>query len=118
MSNSVTEIEFTHLMLAGCDRLDREVGYRPTRFRRMVGELGGAEAVRRLLGGSDASDGFTTLWEAGRLDLSVEAYALRPRFASLFSETERAVAQRRLVAHGFDVDAFLIDQPGATDDGR
>ena len=95
-------------MLAGCDCLDREIGYRPTRFRRMVGELGGA----------DASDGFTTLWEAGRLDLSVEAYALHPRFAWLFYETERAVAHRRLVAHGFDVDAFLIDQPGATDDGR
>ena len=111
-------IEFTGLMLAGCDRLSREVGYRPTRFRHMVGELGGVEAVRRLLRGADASDGYTTLWEAGRLELSVEAYALHPRFASLFSESERAAARRRLTSHGFDVDAFLNDAPeDAHDEG-
>lgn len=44
----------------------------------MVGEHGGAEAARHLLTGRDASDGFTTLWEHGRLEMSVEAHVLLP----------------------------------------
>ena len=103
--------EFTRLMLDGCDRLEREIGYRPTRFRQMVGELGGVVAAKQLLSGPATSDGFATLWEAGRLALSVEAHVLLPRFASVFSPIERRTARRRLEQHEFDVDGFL-DQVG------
>lgn len=65
-------------MLAGAERLKKEIGYNPTRFNQMVAEHGGPEAVRLLLKGRDASDGFTTLWEHGRLDMSCEAFALLP----------------------------------------
>jgi hypothetical protein len=44
----------------------------------------------------DVSDGFTTLWELKRLDLSVEAFVLRPEYAPLFTEEERAIARARL----------------------
>jgi hypothetical protein len=73
----------------------------------MVAELGGPEAVRRLLTGRDASDGFTTLWENHRLDMSVEASALLPWYADLFTDEQRATARRRLTEHNFDVEAFL-----------
>jgi hypothetical protein len=36
------------------------------------------EAARQLLRGRDASDGFTTLWEHGRLKVSIEAFVLLP----------------------------------------
>lgn len=101
------DVDFTRLMLDGCDRLQREIGYTPTRFRQMVGEHGGVDAARRLLLGRTTSDGFATLWEAGRLELSVEAFVLLPRFAATFSEAERREARRRLEAHRFDVDGFL-----------
>ncbi len=101
------DVEFTRLLLAGCDRLQREIGYNPTRFRQMVGDVGGVEAAKRLLEGPATSDGFATLWEAGRLHLSVEALAILPRFVVLFSERERTESRRRLEAHGFDVAAFL-----------
>ncbi|WP_237534366.1 hypothetical protein [Streptomyces sp. SID3343] len=52
----------------------------------MVGALGGTEAARQLLRGRDASDGFTTLWEHGRLEMSVEAFVLLPRYQGLFTE--------------------------------
>ena len=94
-------------MLAGADRLKKEIGYNPTRFNQMVAEHGGPEAVRLLLGGRDASDGFTTLWENGRLEMSCEAIALLPWYENLFSDNERAVARHRLTEHGFDVDGFL-----------
>lgn len=101
------EIEFHKEMVEGAQRLKRDIGYNPTRFNQMVGEHGGPEAARQLLAGRDASDGFTTLWEAGRLEMSVEAAALLPWYEPLFSEEQRAVAKRRLVEHRFDVAEFL-----------
>jgi hypothetical protein len=38
----------------------------------MLLEHGGVETARRLLRKDGISDGFTTLWERKRLDLSVE----------------------------------------------
>jgi hypothetical protein len=98
-------------MLDGCSRLQREIGYNPTRFRQMVADHGGVEAAKRLLQGPTTSDGFSTLWEAGRLHLSVEAFVLLPRFSELFTDSERAEARRRLDAHQFEVQRFL-DQVG------
>jgi len=94
-------------MVEGADRLKREIGYNPTRFNQMVGEHGGPEAARQLLKGRDASDGFTTLWEAGPLEMSVEAVALLPWYEALFTSDERGAARRRLGEHRFDVDGFL-----------
>ena len=39
-----------------------------TRFLQMVSEIGSFEAARRLLAAPAVSDGFTALWERGRLD--------------------------------------------------
>lgn len=39
--------------------------------------------------------------------MSVEAFALLPWYAPLFSPTEPATARQRLVSREFDVDAFL-----------
>nr|WP_202489521.1 hypothetical protein [Streptomyces sp. SID8381] len=94
-------------MVLGVERLKREISYNATRFMEMVGELGGAEAARQLLRGRDASDGFTTLWEHGRLDMSVEAFVLLPWYRELFTEEQLETAERRLREHRFDVDAFL-----------
>ena len=101
------EVEFHREVVVGTDRLKREIGYNPIRFNQMVDKYDGAEAVRHLLRGRDASDGFTTLWEAGRLEMSAEAAALLPWYEELFTATELAVARRRLIEHKFDVDAFL-----------
>lgn len=101
------EQEFHLEMIAGAETLKREIGYNPTRFNQMVGEHGGPEAVRLLLTGRDASDGFTTLWENNRLEMSAEAFALLPWYSSLFSEAQLATARRRLSEYGFDVDAFV-----------
>jgi hypothetical protein len=100
-------------MVTGADRLKREIGYTPTRFNQMVAEHGGPEAVRLLLKGRDASDGFTTLWQHHRLEMSCEAFALLPWYQALFSAEERAVARRRLTEHDFDVDGFLQQKAGS-----
>ena len=46
--------------------------------------------------------GFTTLWECGRIDISVEALvAFQPEFAPLFTAAEREFARNRLAQYGY-----------------
>ena len=80
----------------------KEFGYYPTYFRRMVLEQGGLLAAKQLLVGSKLSDGFVRLWEEQRLDLAVEALAVREPWRALFTLKELAEARRRLDGVGFD----------------
>jgi hypothetical protein len=68
----------------------------PTYFLQMVVEHGGFETARRLLHARKVSDGFTTLWENGRLDLSVEAVVLQEPWSDLFTDEELTIAEKRL----------------------
>ena len=58
----------------------KELGYNETRFLQMITDHGGVAAARQLLHAPAVSDGFTTLWEHHRLDLSVEAHVLQDEF--------------------------------------
>ena len=75
----------------------KALGYNPVRFRKMRAQYGTVETIRRLLAKPDVSDGFVKLMEMGRLDLSVEAIALR--FPDFFSEAELALCRDRLQGH-------------------
>ena len=66
------EHRFGEAMLA-IYREAREIGYTPTRFLSMLHEKGAVRTARQLINASQPSDGYTRLWELGRLDLSVEA---------------------------------------------
>ena len=73
----------------------------PTRFLQMVDSQGGVATARQLLAATDISDGFSRLWEAGRLDLTVEAVVLRDRWRPLFTPGELEIARRRLADVGY-----------------
>ena len=79
----------------------KDAGYNATYFLRMLNELGGVATARKLVGSPTPSDGFTKLWEMGRLDLSVEALVLDARWKGLFSDQEQAAARRRLTDYGW-----------------
>ncbi|MFC3994382.1 DUF262 domain-containing protein [Nocardiopsis sediminis] len=83
------------------DRGQAEAGYTATYFIGMLADLGPLETARKLLNAPAVSDGFASLWERGRLDLTVEALALDPRFASLFTDDERTRARKRLEQFGY-----------------
>lgn len=87
-------------MRAIYDRARREAGYNATYFLSMLAEHGGLATARKLLQAPVVSDGFTALWQKGRLHLSVEAVIIQPRFAGLFSEAEIETARRRLGQFG------------------
>ncbi len=64
----------------------------------MVSEMGGLAATRRLLAAPVASDGFTALWDQGRLDLTVETLVVSEQYRELFSDDEREGTAARLAA--------------------
>ncbi len=97
---STIEIQFTEAMRQIYRRAAAELDYRPTRFLQMVDELGGVATARELLA-APVQEGFTTLWEHGRLDLSMEALVLQPPWNPLFTEAELAEARRRLDEAGY-----------------
>ena len=94
-----------------CIRRCKEFGYNAGYWKRMVADHGAVDASHRLLAGTRASDGFTRLWEEGRLDLSVEFSVLLPKYHDLFTDDERAEARRRLEQYEFDVDGHLASWP-------
>jgi len=100
---TVDEIErrFHRAMVSIYETAKRELGYNATRFLQMVSEQGGLATARQLLWSDVPSEGFTTLWERGRLDLTVEAHVLHSEFASLFTDKDREQAHARLEAYGW-----------------
>ncbi|MBB4844200.1 hypothetical protein HNP55_002736 [Paucibacter oligotrophus] len=56
------------------------LGYRPKLFKQMLGAQGGEATVRQLLAKGKPSEGFTRLWELGRLDLTVEALVVETKW--------------------------------------
>lgn len=101
---------FGAAMRASIQRLKDEIGYHPARWVQMLAEHGPVEAARRLLHGSDVSDGFVTLWEHDRLDESVEWCVLA--HPSLFDGDERQLAYQRLRQYDAPVDRWLVDRLG------
>lgn len=95
------EIEFHKDMIEIYRRAKEECGYNATRFLQMVLNNNGLKTAKKLLATSEPSDGFTELWRNNRLDLTVENLVLQPRYRSLFTEEELAVARDRLTALDF-----------------
>ena len=74
-----------------------EANYTASIFHRMLCERGGLATAKYLINERQVSEGYTALWERGRLDLTVEAVVSdNPKWHSLFSEDELAKAKKRL----------------------
>ena len=59
------------------------------------------EAARRILSGGRDSDGFGQLQKLGRLDLSLEALAVKKAYTALFTDEEVNNALMRLLDAGY-----------------
>lgn len=77
-------------------RTGEATGYWPSRFLQAVRRNGGLVYAKRLLEPQRVHSGFGILIEKRRIDLSVECVVIDPRFQSLFTESELAIAHRRL----------------------
>lgn len=99
---SKAETEFDKAMMDIYSRAKSECNYTASYFLRMLLEHRGVETARILLAEESPQEGFTKLWERGRLDLTVECLVLNERFRGLFSDHEREKARHRLREYDFD----------------
>lgn len=97
-----TKHRFDMAMMDIYHRARNEAKYTATRFLQMLHEHRGLETARILLHSSTVSDGYTALWERGRLDLTVEALILQPQWVTLFTDEEREIARKRLREYSYD----------------
>lgn len=83
-------------------RAKAEAGYTASLFLQMLTDKGGLATARQLINAARPSDGYTHLYERGRLDLTVEAVVSgEPKWAPLFTPEEIARANKRLEAYGY-----------------
>src|SRR4051794_6050427 len=101
------ESEFHDAMVDLYRRAKSEIGSFARDLIDMISHEGGRETARYLLDTKDPSNGYVVLWEKGRLDLSVEAEILLPKWHDLFRDEQRDTATRRLKDYAFDVDGYL-----------
>ncbi len=101
MTETGLEADFNEAMIDVYRRAKIECNYNAMYFLRMIGERGGLRAAKDLLDSPAVSSGFTELYLCGRLDLTVEALVLQSRWSSLFTESERTIAAKRLKELGY-----------------
>jgi hypothetical protein len=82
-------------------RAKAEANYTAGYFVGMLSTYGGLGTAKRLLASSEVHSGFTALYERGRLDLTVEALVVQPKFSELFTDDELDKARRRLDQLGY-----------------
>jgi hypothetical protein len=97
------ESRFDEAMMGIYEHALNECGYNAKRFLQMLQEHRGLQTARILLHNPKVSEGYTALWERGRLDLTVESLILKPEWQPLFSDQELKTAQERLADYGFRI---------------
>ena len=96
------EQRFDAAMMSIYHRAKSEVGYNATRYLQMLLARRGLETAKLLLGSKAVSEGYTALWELGRLDLTVEAMITdHAEWHELFTDEELATARERLGEYGY-----------------
>lgn len=97
------EIKFHEAMMTIYQRAKEEENFIASRFLQMVSNEGGLQTARTLINSANPSDGYSKLWELGRLDLSVEAVVVQSsKFHSLFTEHELEICKKRLSDFGYE----------------
>jgi hypothetical protein len=97
------EDEFTQAMFDIYRRAKDEAKYLANIFLQMVTDRGGLDTARYLINQPRPSDGYTHLYERGRIDLTVEAMIVEnSKWHPLFVPEELDKARRRLVEYGYE----------------
>ena len=107
------ERQFRERLLDIYKLLADEYGYHATRFIQMLNERGAVDTAKALIHSTETKEGYTKLWEIDKLELSVEALALRAEWQELFTDEDRELARKRLEQYEFDF-SRLADTEGAS----
>lgn len=101
------ERAFDEAMFEIYRRAKSEAGYTASVFLHMLMKQGGLATAKSLINSRDVSTGYTSLYERGRLDLTVEATILdNEKWHSLFTAGELQRAAKRLQSYGYQSRSF------------
>jgi hypothetical protein len=79
-----------------------EAKYPANVFLKMITDRGGLDTAKYLINAPKESDGYTALYERGRLDLTVEAVVVEnKKWHVLFVPEEIEKARKRLIRYGY-----------------
>jgi 5-methylcytosine-specific restriction protein A len=95
------DARFTSFLREKAAEADRAIKYRPNYFLGMLSADGGFHTASKLLAAPKVSEGFTRLWEAGRLDLSVEALIVESEWRVHFDPVLVDRAEKVLAKVGY-----------------
>lgn len=101
MERTRLELLFDQELLQNAEQARILCGSPVTRFVRSVQTTGGVSAVRELCRRNRPSDAFDSLAQAGRLDLSAEASAVKGKYGPLFTDDEVNACLALLLEAGY-----------------
>lgn len=102
MSQQPLAAEFDQEMHRIYQRALLEAHYKTSKFLQMLHQHGGLVTAQILLHSAKVSDGYTALWERGRLDLMVEAITQdNTKWHPLFTRDELAICAQPLSDYGY-----------------
>ena len=90
------EMNFHDAMLNICIEAKRQCNINFSRLSKMLSVETGVEVAKKLVNSNELSDGFISLMEVGRTDLSVENLILKDEWNTLFDEKTKTNAIRKL----------------------
>jgi hypothetical protein len=94
--------KFDEAMFEIYHRAKSEANYPANIFLQMITDRGGLDTAKTLINAAKPSDGYTALWERGRLDLTVEAVVTEnTKWHPLFTNEELAKARKRLIDYRY-----------------
>jgi len=97
MADSALTEAFDQEMFRIYERARSEAHYNAARFLHLLYEHRRLETAQILLHSPNVSEGYTALWERGRLDLTVEAVIHdNPKWHTLFTQVDLEICTRRL----------------------
>ena len=113
----MNEIQFRDRVQSAIQEMERDCKYTPSQFMEMIREYNTLNACKMLINAPGISEGFMRLFDAKRLDLTVEAIALEPECRELFSETELQRARKRLRQYEYRPKENLVETSPNEDGG-
>ncbi len=99
---SSLKLNFDQAMYGIYRKAKKEVKYDAHWYFNMLEKYGGLETSNILINSPAESEGYTTLWEYDRLDLTVEVLIFdNPEYHSLFSIEELLKIKKRFKNYGY-----------------
>lgn len=95
------EDEFRFEMVDIYKKAKREVNYNALTLAHMITSIGAIQTAKQLISKNNISEGFEILWEANRLDLTVESLVIKAEYSVLFTEEEVKTCKDRLSKVGY-----------------